>query len=83
MSDLGDRPYQLVHVSTAVVGLDDRELEAVLGPGRERNRAAGVTGLLVHVRGAGAPGSSSTWGARARRSSRPSSTSASTNCTLP
>ncbi|GAB6898411.1 BLUF domain-containing protein [Kineosporia succinea] len=44
-----ERPYQLVYVSSAAVDLTERELETILGSGRQHNAATGLTGLLVHV----------------------------------
>ncbi len=41
--------YQLLYTSTAAIGLAKSEMEAFLGPSRQKNAAAGVTGLLVHV----------------------------------
>nr|WP_269329512.1 BLUF domain-containing protein [Kineosporia babensis] len=39
----------MLYVSTAVVDLNERELETLLGPSRLKNEAADVTGLLLHL----------------------------------
>ena len=45
-------PFRLIYSSEAAPGLDTAELEAMLAESRIRNKAHGITGVLVFVEGA-------------------------------
>ncbi len=42
---------QLVYVSNAKFGLEDRDMESILAASRRNNKALGVTGLLIYADG--------------------------------
>ncbi|GAA3633469.1 BLUF domain-containing protein [Kineosporia mesophila] len=41
--------YELIYASRAVVDLTDGELEMLIGPSRDLNAHADITGMLLHV----------------------------------